>query len=363
MFFSRLSVWLCSMDLLRTNQSKPYIPILGISGAMTDEVLDVLVVGGGPTGLHAGFKAGLLNLRTVVIDKGRKWSRAYHVPKFHNIPCYPEGMSGKDLTNKLRKALEGFKDFVRLEDFVVVERIEQDGEVFKSKGIHHPTKTEREYFSQVVVLATGVVDTQLLIGGELNPILPYANKGLIHYCILCDGNLTRDQKLAVIGSGRLAAHTADNLLHFDPQKLTILTDGGEFLEGELTRESDEFKELKKMIESGGITVVEDKILGVFGIEEGIFGVKLANGKELSFDRAFSALGFYKMNNELAVQLGGTIDNEGYVLVDGDCRVLDKNDRPIPGLYTVGDINVNWNQVVIGFGDAERAIIHAFTEYL
>jgi len=37
-------------------------------------------------------------------------------------------------------------------------------------------------------------------------------------------------------------------------------------------------------------------------------------------------------------------------------------KSIPGLYAVGDINYNWNQVVIGFGDAERAVIHAFVEY-
>ncbi|UCD73317.1 MAG: NAD(P)/FAD-dependent oxidoreductase, partial [Candidatus Bathyarchaeota archaeon] len=122
-------------------------------------------------------------------------------------------------------------------------------------------------------------------------------------------------------------------------------------------------ELKERLESGGIDFVEEEILEVFGVEERVFGVRLSGGKELSFDRAFSALGFHKMNNELAVQLGGALDEEGYILVDGDCRVLDEVGNSISGLYAVGDINFNWNQVVVGFGDAERALIHAFNEYL
>ena len=330
---------------------------------MTDEVLDILVVGGGPVGLYAGFKAGLLNLRAVVVDRGRKWSRAYYVPKFHTVPFYPDGVSGRELIEALRKALENVKGLVGLEDFVVVEGIERDGDIFRSKGLHNPTRTEREYRSRVVVLATGIVDRHPLIGGELKTILPYANKGLVCYCVLCDGNLARGQNVAVVGHGRRAALTALDLMHFETEKLTILTDGKRLFEGELMEDSDELRELAKTLESGGVDVVEDRILGLFGVERAVFGVKLASGKELSFDKAFSALGVYKMNSELAVQLGGKVDEEGYVVVDNDCRVLDENDQPIPGFYAVGDINFNWNQLMIGLGDAERAVIHAFAEYL
>jgi thioredoxin reductase (NADPH) len=330
---------------------------------MVDEVWDVLVVGGGPIGLHAGFKAGLLNLKAVVADKGRKWSRAYHVPKFHNIPCYPEGMSGKELINRLRKALMDFKDSVSLEDFVIIERIERDGVLFKSIGFHHPTKTPREYRSRTVILATGVVDTQPLVRGDIKAIFPYANEGLLHYCLLCDGNLVKGQSVAVLGSGQKAIRLVDNLLHFKPKGLTIITDGRKLLAGGPDRELSRYKELEGKLESEGVAVVEEKIAGVFGVEKGVFGLQFTDGRELSFDKAFSALGFYKMNNELAVQLGGALDSEGYILVDGDCRVLDEDGGAIPGLYAVGDINFNWNQVVIGFGDAERALIHAFTEYL
>jgi thioredoxin reductase len=173
----------------------------------------------------------------------------------------------------------------------------------------------------------------------------------------------KDKKVAVLGSGQQAIHVADNLLHFEPESLTIITGGKELLDRGLEQEPSRLKELKERLESGGIDVVEDEILEVFGVEERVFGVRLSGGKELSFDRAFSALGFYKMNNELAVQLGGALDGEGYILVDGDCRVLDEVGKSISGLYAVGDINFNWNQVVVGFGDAERALIHAFNEYL
>ena len=125
---------------------------------MSDGSYDVVVVGGGPVGLYAGFRSALLLLRTRVVDKGRRWSRGFNVPMYHNLPTHPEGMTGKDLISQLRKGLVLHKDYVGIDDFVTIEAITRRDELFMLRGIHHPTKNERTYTSRVVVLATGVVD-------------------------------------------------------------------------------------------------------------------------------------------------------------------------------------------------------------
>ena len=57
------------------------------------------------------------------------------------------------------------------------------------------------------------------------------------------------------------------------------------------------------------------------------------------------------------------DAEGYVRVDDDSRVLDRDGRPIPGLYCAGDLARGWNQIPEAWAQAERAMIHAYASYL
>jgi thioredoxin reductase (NADPH) len=328
---------------------------------VSDGSYDVVVVGGGPVGLYAGFRSALLLLRTHVVDKGRKWSRGYHVPMYHTVPTHPEGMAGKDLINQLRKGLDLHKNYVSIDDFVTIEAITRHDDLFVLKGIHHPTKHERTYTSRVVFLATGVVDRQPLIDGELTPILPYANNRLLCYCVLCDSFLVPGKDAAVIGNGKTTLLTALDLLSFKATKVTILTHGTALIKNEA--ETEETTALKKKLTSNGVDVVTDEILSLFGLKDHQFGVRLANGREMLFDIAFSAMGFHKINNDLAIMLGGTIDDTGYVIIDDDSRVLDADDRPIPGLYAIGDVTTNWNQLMTGFGDADKAIIHAWANYL
>jgi thioredoxin reductase (NADPH) len=261
-----------------------------------------------------------------------------------------------------RKQLEALKKRdVQVEDFVTIHSLEKDGDLFRATGTCDPDNEERQYLAKVVVIATGVVDTQPLIGDELKKILPYANRGLIHYCVFCDGHLAKGQNVAIIGRGSKALESATDLTYFGVKKLTILTDGKKMFDSE--DEGANAKERLSKLESYGITIVEDRIEDLLGLKEKAFGVRLEGGKEMRFDRAFSGLGLYKIANELAVRLGAKLDEEGYVMVDDDCRIVDEKDQPINGAYAVGDVSHNWNQIVVGFGDAERAVIHAFAKYL
>lgn len=270
-------------------------------------------------------------------------------------------MTGKDLIRQLRKGLVLNKDYVSIDDFVTIETITRRDNLFMLRGTHYPTKNERTYTSRVVILATGVVDRQPLIGGELTPILPYANNSLLCYCVLCSGFKVSGQDAAVIGNGKTAVLTAFDLLSFKATKVTILTHGTALFKN--GTETEETKALKKRLTSNGVDVVTDEILSLFGVENHQFGVRLASGKEMIFDFAFSAMGFHKINNDLAIMLGGTIDDSGYVVIDYDSQVLAIDDQPIPGLYAIGDVTTNWNQLMTGFGDADKAIIHAWANYL
>ncbi len=322
-----------------------------------EDIYDFIIVGGGPVGLHAGLKAALLNQTALVLDKGRKWCRVWFVPRIDNVPGFPDGVSGAELVRAGRNALGKYEKKVKLNDFFEVEKIEKH-ERFKVKALNKRTNRTEVFESKSVVLATGVVDRQPEIEGSIRHILPYANKGLVHYCLFCDGHMMTGQDVAVLGHEKLAVDTASDLDWFDAKSITIVTNGKEMLEGQAINEVEKSEALNKMAELG-VNIITDRITELFGLDDNFFGMKLSEGSERMFDAGMIALGLYKINNGLATMLGGQLDAEGYVITDSDCRVLDKEENPIEGLYAVGDVKNEWNQIVIGYGDAERAIIHAY----
>jgi thioredoxin reductase (NADPH) len=325
---------------------------------LEDEVYDFIVVGGGPVGLHAGLKAALLNHTALVLDKGRKWCRVWFVPRIDNIPGFPEGISGADLVNSGREALKKYGKKVQLKDFLEVKSIEKE-ETYKVKALNNRTNRTEVFESKAVILATGISDNQLQIEGSIQHILPYAGKGLVHYCMFCDGHQMTGQDIAVFGHNKFAVNTAMDLNWFEARSVTILTNGKEMFEGEDIDEIEK-KEIRDKLADQEVDIITTEIGSLFGLDDDVLGLKFTDGSERTFDAGMSALGVYRINNELAALLGGKLDKEGYVVIDSDSRVLDNSGNPIKGLYAAGDVTNDWNQIPIGFGHAERAAIHAYS---
>jgi thioredoxin reductase (NADPH) len=328
---------------------------------LEDQVYDFIVVGGGPVGLHAGLKAALLNHTALVLDKGRKWCRVWFVPRIDNIPGFPDGISGAELVNTGRAALKKYEKKVQLKDFYEVKNIEK-GETYKVKALNNRTNRTEVFESKAVILATGISDNQPQIEGSIQHILPYAGKGLVHYCMFCDGHQMTGQDVAVFGHTKFAVNTAMDLGWFEAKSVTILTNGKEMFEGENLNEIER-KEILDKLANHEVDVVTTEIANLFGLDDDVLGLKFTDGSERKYEAGMSALGVYRINNELATRLGGKLDSGGYVVIDSDSRVLDHSGDPIEGLYAAGDVTNDWNQIPIGFGHAERAVINAYGFYL
>jgi thioredoxin reductase (NADPH) len=320
---------------------------------------DFVIVGGGHAGLQAGLKAALLNYTAIVIDRGPKFSRSYYAPRMDNIPGFPNGISGHKLLDLQIEALHRVEEKVGYFTPATAVGAQRDGTGFhvafewlKQRQIAH---------GKVLILALGVVDRIPVVGGKIDPIFPWANFGIVDFCILCDGHELPGKSVAVLGHDAFAARTALDLTHFGPGSLEMLTHGAPFLAGveEPTR-----TELEQALEKAHITHFDGVITGFDGIREKRFVVRFADGSSREYDKGFSGLGWYRMNSELPRSLGCAFDPEEYVLTDDDSRALSATDRtPIPGLYCVGDQRSGWNQIPEAWATAERAVIHAYAEYL
>jgi thioredoxin reductase (NADPH) len=62
---------------------------------------DCVVVGAGPGGLTAAVYLARYLRDVVVLDDGR--SRALWIQRSHNCPGYPQGISGPELLERLRR--------------------------------------------------------------------------------------------------------------------------------------------------------------------------------------------------------------------------------------------------------------------
>ncbi len=107
---------------------------------------DAAVIGGGPAGLTAALYLARFRLSVFVADGAD--SRASLIPRTHNQPFWPEGISGTDLLERMRSHLAKYPvQFVRAE--VAEMRQAEPGFELLVKGAR--------VHSKAVIIATGVV--------------------------------------------------------------------------------------------------------------------------------------------------------------------------------------------------------------
>ena len=323
------------------------------------ESYDFVILGAGHSGLQAAVKAALLGHTAALIGRGPKYSRSYYAPQMNNVPGFPDGVSGHELLDRqiaaVRKVAPSV-DYFSPARAIGVARTDTGYEAtFEWLKQTHTAR------GKALVLAMGVVDRIPEVEGKIDPIFPWANIGIVDFCVLCDGHKLPLKSVAVLGHDAYAARTALDLLHFGPRSVEILTHGRRFLEG---APEEERRALAAALERHHVGVLDTTIVGFDEVREKRFGVKFEDGSHRSYDKGFSALGWYDMHYSIPRTLGCRFDPDGYVVTDDDCRAISaETQRPIPGLYCIGDLRNGWNQIPEAWASAERAVIHAYAEYL
>ena len=181
--------------------------------------LDCLVIGAGPAGLTAAIYLARFHLSVRVIDAGH--SRAALIPRTRNHAGFPDGISGRDLLQRMRRQAEEFG--TSLADGTV-EKLERSGEGFVVHSAEGATQ------ALTVLLATGVVNNRPPIAPELHDLA--LSRGLLRYCPICDGYEVTDQQVGVIGTGGHGAGEAAFLRMYTPHVTLIAPAGAHELSAE-----------------------------------------------------------------------------------------------------------------------------------
>lgn len=280
---------------------------------------DCIIVGGGPAGLTAATYLRRLHRRVLVFDDGR--SRARWIPETHNCPGFPLGVSGAELLKRLREQASTYGVSIQQ---TRVDLIEQSTDRWWVEAQH------QRWGASVVLLATGVVDRlPSLASGDPEVAL---RDGLLRSCALCDGYEATDRRIAVLGPLERAVPNAHYLSTFSADVTVVPTEE----EGPASSAQPDTKDV----------VVLPPLRRLLCTEDG-WEIDDAAGRTHHFDLAYAAMGA-PARGELARQAGARMDAQGGVVTN------ERMETSCSGLYAIGDLVTDLNQIAVAFGHAAIA---------
>ncbi|MGB5619212.1 MAG: FAD-dependent oxidoreductase, partial [Desulfobacterales bacterium] len=206
--------------------------------------------------------------------------------------------------------------------------------------------SRRKFETRAVLLATGAKHRHLGVPGEER----LAGRG-VSYCSTCDGPLFREKKVIMVGGGNSAVTEALHLFHIG-------------IDVTLVHRRDKLRAqdfLAKQLFDNNLPVLWNaevkEIRGKERVEEVVL-VDNRSGKESVFktNGVFIAIG-YEPSVELAKKIGVELTEDGFIKHD------ERHRTNIPGIYSAGDVEGGYKQIVTASGQGSAAAISIFEDLI
>jgi thioredoxin reductase (NADPH) len=296
---------------------------------------DLVIIGGGPAGLTAGIYSVRSGLRTAVVEREALGGQVATTPIVENYPGFTS-VGGKTLVDiMVSHALQYVQIF--------------QGEAVIDVQVGNPITvqtTRRKFMTKSVLLSTGATHRHLGIVGESR----LAGRG-VSYCSTCDGPLFKGRKVVMVGGGNSAVTEALHLFHMG-------------VDVTLIHRRDKLRAqdfLAKQLNDNNIPVLWDTEIKEINGEERVEELLIVNKKtgetsKMKTDGVFIAIG-YTPAVELANMMGLEINEDGYIKHDG------KHRTNVPGIYSGGDVEGGYKQIVTASGQGAEAAMTIFEDMI
>jgi thioredoxin reductase (NADPH) len=300
---------------------------------------DLVVVGGGPAGLAAGIYAERSGIKSVVVERDALGGQVSTTPVVENYPGFPQ-IGGKTLVDIMVTHALQYVQIFKGEEVLAIEPGSTPGDVINVKT------TRRRFKTKTVLLATGANHVHLGVPGEER----FSGRG-VSYCATCDGPLFTGKKVLMVGGGNSAVTEALHLKHMG-------------VDVSLVHRRDTLRAqevLVHQLEEAGVPILWNTEIKEIQGEEKVNHVVLVNKKSgetttLAADGIFIAIG-YAPTVELARQAGVALTPEGYIKHD------EKHRTNIPGIYSAGDVEGGYKQIVTATGQGSAAAMTIFEDLI
>jgi len=289
---------------------------------------DVIIIGGGPSGMTCALNLLRAGRSVLIIEKEAFGGQIATSPRVENLPSIKE-ISGLEFSDQLFEQISDLGVEFELEEVTKIEKLPDDTfKVITNYG---------EHVAKAIVLANGVSHRKMNLAKEDD----FVGKG-ISFCAVCDGAFYKGRDVYLIGDANTALQYAF-MLSKTSTNVFMFTLFDKFFGDKIL--------IDRLLATKNIHVTHNMNLIEYLGEEELSGLKFQNTiskeiKEYNTDNVFVAIGQVP-HNEFVKDL--VAQEKGFIVTDEQMQTN------VPGIFAIGDTRVKVvRQVSTAVGDASTA---------
>lgn len=297
---------------------------------MTDEIHDVVIVGGASAAISAAIYAVRSGMDTLLVadEFGGQIENTDVVENYLGF----KSITGPEIAERFREHLNEYD--VQQETGSIVTDISKGEDLFRVE-----TEDGEVYRAHSTIVCTGGSRRRLDIPGEEE----FRNRGVV-YCAVCDGPLYQDEEVLVVGAGYAGTEAA--LYLSDIAETVHMMDTGSEMSGEAIT-------INQVKDAENVDFIKEaRIQEIYG-DETVNGVKYRQDgemKDLEVTGVFVEIG--TVPNSDLTDLPEKNDS-GYIEVNPQMETA------VEGLYCAGDVNdLGPQQLSVSSGQGTQAALNA-----
>jgi alkyl hydroperoxide reductase subunit F len=297
---------------------------------------ELIIIGGGPSGVAAGVYAARKKIKTLLITE----SFGGQSMVSENIENWigSKSISGYDLAKNLEDHIRAQEGIELIDDDLVTGVKKTDN------GFSVSTKDGKTFETKYIILASGSSRRKLNIPGDDK----FEGKGVV-YCSTCDAPLFKNKTVAVVGGGNSALESVMDLVSYASKVYLLVR--SEILKGDpITQDAVKTHPNVEII----FNAVPQEIIG----NDFVRGIKYKDAKtgelkELSLDGVFVEIGLIP-NSDI---VKGIVDLNEYGAVITNEKTQETS---MPGIWAAGDVTDGlYKQNNISVGDGIKAVLNVY----
>jgi thioredoxin reductase (NADPH) len=307
------------------------------TGNVTNEISEkvkCLIIGSGPAGYTAAIYAARANLNPLLFEGLQPGGQLTTTTEVDNFPGYPQGVTGPELMEDLKKQAQRFGTDVR---YGIASNVDFSNRPFKV------TIDENKIIeAQTVIIATGATAKYLGLESEEK----FKGSG-VSACATCDGFFYRGQDVAVVGGGDTACEEATYLAGLCRKVYLIVRK--DFLRASKAMQERVFNTANIEVLFGHQT---KELVGENGVEGAFLSKNDGTLIKIDITGFFVAIG-HQPNSDIFKPFLHT-NETGYILTEPGTSKTN-----VPGIFACGDVqDPHYRQAITAAGSGCMAAIDA-----
>ncbi len=308
---------------------------INLPKGQSTEAYDVVIVGAGPAGMTAALYCARGRRSTLVLERNMAGGQIALTELVENFPGFPEGISGFDLSDRMKRQAAQFG--AELREITTVSSLTPDPD-----GSFTVTTDQEKIRARTVILSPGVEAKRTGIPGEAE----FVGRG-VSWCATCDGALYKGKQVAVVGGGDSAVEEGMFLTKF-ADKVYLVHRRDELRAAAIAQERAFANPKMEFVWDSVPRRVEGDQL-VSGLE--VQNVKTKELRSLPVNGVFFYIGQVPLTSFLQGVVA--LDESGFILTDEFMRTSQC------GVYAAGDAHANpLKQIAMAVGEGALAAVQA-----